>query len=61
MKRKEVQVLQIDAISLQSLLIYDTVEEAAKANDISTKRIKQVCQGKLLTAGGYIWTYIPKR
>jgi len=54
-------VLQINAITLQSLLIYDSITEASKVNNMAKNRIWASCNGKTITAGGYIWTYIPKR
>jgi len=55
------EVLQIDAKTLEPLLIYDSVSEAARMNDIQGISISKVCNGKAMTAGGYIWTFIPKR
>ncbi len=55
------EVLQIDAKTLEPLLIYDSISEAGRMNNIQGISISKVCNGKAMTAGGYIWTFIPKK
>lgn len=39
---------------------YSTMTEAAKATNINTAYISQVCSGKRHDAGGYLWEYVKK-
>jgi group I intron endonuclease len=60
-KKQTKPVLQIDATTLQSLLIYDSITEASEVNNIAKSLISASCSGRIVTAGGYIWTFIPKK
>lgn len=60
-KRKTKNVLQIDKTTFQPIAKYDSITEAATMNDLEPIQVSNVCNGKSMTAGGYIWTFIPKK
>jgi gamma-glutamylcyclotransferase (GGCT)/AIG2-like uncharacterized protein YtfP len=53
------KVLQIDKHTLQTLKVYESASEAARETNTHVSAILAVCNGRGLTAGGYIWTFIP--
>ena len=52
------KVLQINAETDEPLLWYDSITEAAWANNIKKQGIQLVCTGKQKTSGGYKWKYL---
>lgn len=51
-------VMQIDQQTNQVIKIYKSTVEAMKETGIDRTNISKVCNGKMKTAGGYIWKYI---
>lgn len=60
-KQATKSVLQIDKTTFQPIAKYDSITEAATMNDLAPIQVSNVCNGKSMTAGGYIWTFIPKK
>lgn len=53
------RVLQIDSKTFEPIKVYDSVQQAARETNTHVAAISAVCNGRGLTAGGYIWTFIP--
>lgn len=54
MKRK---VMKIDTKTNKIIQTFDSTVEAMKETGIDRTNITRCCNGKLVTAGGYIWKY----
>lgn len=50
-------VIQYDRYTNQIINTYDSIVNASKNTNIQSSSIIRCCQGKMKTAGGYIWRY----